>query len=67
MDLATVTALKSETKIFIGVFCFFCPLILAVLIQMLRKIINDQIDEQMKTMIPLKGVRKLISVEMKWR
>ena len=67
MDLATFADLKSETRILISVFCFLCPLIITVLIQMLRKMINDQIDEQMKKMIPLKGVRKLIVVEMKWR
>ncbi len=67
MDLATVTALKLETKVLIAVFCFLCPFLITILIQMLRQKINDQIDDQMKKMIPLKGIRRLIVVEMKWR
>ena len=67
MDLTIFPSLQPGTKIFIGILCFLCPLIITALIQMVRKRIKDQIDEQMKKMIPLKGVRSLIVVQMKWR
>ncbi len=67
MDLATITALHPQTKLFVEIFCFLCPAIIFVLVKMLRKMINEQIDEQMKKMIPLKGVRNLIDFELKWR
>ena len=36
-------------------------------IQLLRKIVKKQIDDQMKEMIPLKAIRNRIGIKIKWR
>tara|TARA_B100000965_G_scaffold174245_1_gene145422 strand:- start:735 stop:914 length:180 start_codon:yes stop_codon:yes gene_type:complete len=42
-------------------------LILFLLFQLLRSLIRKQIDEQMKEMIPIKGIRKRVGIRIKWR
>tara|TARA_B100000965_G_scaffold236502_1_gene198190 strand:+ start:164 stop:352 length:189 start_codon:yes stop_codon:yes gene_type:complete len=42
-------------------------LILFLLYQLLRKLIKKQIDEQIKDMIPIKGVRERVGIRLKWR
>tara|TARA_B100000945_G_scaffold104844_1_gene83024 strand:+ start:408 stop:587 length:180 start_codon:yes stop_codon:yes gene_type:complete len=42
-------------------------LILFKLFQLLRSLIRKQIDEQMKNMIPIKGIRKRVGIRIKWR
>jgi len=42
-------------------------LILFLLSQVLRSLIRKQINEQMKTMIPIEGIRKRVGIRIKWR
>ncbi len=35
-------------------------------IQLLRKIVRKQIDDQMKEMIPIKAIRNCIGIKIKW-
>ena len=42
-------------------------LILFIFFQLLKNLIRKQIDEQMKNMIPIKGIRKRVGVRIKWR
>ena len=41
--------------------------LLFVLSQLLKTLIRRQIDEQMKEIIPIKGIRKRIGIRIKWR
>ena len=41
--------------------------ILFLLSQLLRSLIRKQIDDQMKDIIPIKAIRKRISIRIKWR
>lgn len=36
-------------------------------LQILRKIVRKQIDDQMKEMIPVKAIRNRIGIKIKWR
>ncbi len=36
-------------------------------IQLLRKIVRKQIDDQMKEMIPINAIRNRIAIKIKWR
>ena len=42
-------------------------LILFLLSQLLRSMIRKQIDDQMKDMIPIKGIRERIGIRIKWK
>ena len=41
--------------------------LLVPFIQLLRKIVRKQIDDQMKEMIPLKAIRNRIGIKIKFR
>ena len=36
-------------------------------IQLLRKVVRKQIEDQMKEMIPIKAIRNRIGLKIKWR
>ena len=36
-------------------------------IQLLRKVVRKQIDDQMKEIIPIKAIRNRIGIKIKWR
>jgi len=40
--------------------------ILFLLFQLLKSLIRKQINEQMKEMIPIKGIRKRVGIRIKW-
>ena len=42
-------------------------LVLFILFQLLKNLIRKQIDEQMKNIIPIKGIRKRVGIRIKWR
>ena len=42
-------------------------LILFLLSQLLRSLIRQQIDDQMKNMIPIKAIRRRVGIRIKWR
>ena len=46
---------------------FISLALLFPLIQLLRKIVRKQIDDQMKEMIPIKAIRNRIGMKVKWR
>ena len=41
-------------------------LVLFLLSQLLRSMIRKQIDDQMKNIIPIKGIRERIGIRIKW-
>ena len=41
--------------------------LLVPFIQLLRKIVRKQIDDQMKEMIPIKAIRNRIGIKINWR
>ena len=42
-------------------------LVLFLLSQLLRSMIRKQIDDQMKNIIPIKGIRERIGIRIKWK
>ncbi len=50
----------------VGIIVISIP-ILFILSQLLRSMIRKQIDDQMKNMIPIKGIRERIGIRIKWR
>ncbi len=41
--------------------------VLLLLVKMIKMMIDQQIDDQMEKMIPLKSLRSKISVRIRWR
>tara|TARA_B100000427_G_scaffold82123_1_gene67072 strand:- start:132 stop:311 length:180 start_codon:yes stop_codon:yes gene_type:complete len=41
--------------------------ILFLLSKLLRSLIQKQIDDQLKDMIPIKAIRKRVAIKIKWR
>jgi len=46
---------------------FLSLFVLFLLSQLLRSLIRKQIDEQMKEIIPIKGIRERVGIRIKWR
>ncbi len=44
-----------------------CFGLIVALVGLIRKSINNQIDEQLEKMIPFKNLRERITVKIKWR
>tara|TARA_Y100001968_G_scaffold88804_1_gene79848 strand:+ start:39 stop:218 length:180 start_codon:yes stop_codon:yes gene_type:complete len=58
--------MDNDSLVFFGILVLSF-LILFKLSQLLRSLIRKQIDEQMKNMIPIKGIRKRVGITIKWR
>jgi len=41
-------------------------LLLTTLIQILKKMVKVQIDNQIKAMVPIKAIRERIAIKVKW-
>ncbi len=65
--MITVFALlNSQAKLLLVSFIVFGSIVAGVLVLLLRKMLNDQINEQLAKKIP-KSLRRFVDFKIKWR
>ncbi len=68
MQLTNLAIIIGETKLLAATFSIFILLaILIFLLTLLKRMINEQIALQMKKIIPIRPLRKLVGVKIKWK
>ena len=67
MDLFAFLILMSIQNLLVLSFFILGLLVIFILIRMIKMMIDQQIDEHMEKIIPLKSVRDKIRVNVRWR
>ncbi len=58
--------MSTQLKVLLTLIVISGPIAIAFLLRILQKMLDSQMEEQLKKMVPIKSIRKRISVKLKW-